>query len=178
MARTAGSLEPALGAGLDQDASEKKNHTRDCCKAPGNRCFPFGACGEKAQRGAGRERWKEAAEEPRQTERRTGVGGEEETRGVEIRRAGAKREGPRGSEKGPLTLSGQQGPRSTLTMKIQGKSGSIDCSSSPGWGRPGWVWAGRWRLGRWRARCHVAPAATQVGCLGSTMFGKTTAWGH
>ena len=43
LARRAGRLEPALGAGLDQDASEK-NNKRDCCKAPGNRCFPFGAC--------------------------------------------------------------------------------------------------------------------------------------
>lgn len=51
-ARMAGRLEPALSAGLDQDASEK-NNKRDSCKAPGSRCFPFVACGEKAQRGEG-----------------------------------------------------------------------------------------------------------------------------
>jgi hypothetical protein len=46
----AGRLDPVPGARLDQDASEK-NNKRDSCKAPGNRCFPFVACREKAQRG-------------------------------------------------------------------------------------------------------------------------------
>lgn len=39
-------------------------------------------------------------------------------------------------------------------------------------GSPGWVVEDQ---GGKRARSHAAPAVAEAGCVGSTMFGKTTA---
>lgn len=89
----------------------RKNNKRDCCKAPGNRCFPFGACREKAQRGAGGERWKEEEEKPRQTgKRRARIGRDEDERVEGKPEAGRESKGTKGIREGPLTLRGQQGP--------------------------------------------------------------------
>lgn len=121
---------------------------------------------------------------------KTGKRGGQESAGRKTREvgkpeAGKESKGTEGFGGGPSDTEETASPlfagMMTTTMRIQGKSRNSECSSSPGPGRPGWAWApwgpGSKDQGSGRVWCQVSLAEAEAGCLGGTVFGKTTAQG-